>query len=1631
MMIDLHKIKDCLMGMSLFIASLTYSLVAEEVPNENLPPRSSHSIQEVGMVSLKDVESYLNAGQFYNNLGQYQKAIEIYLRGLRDYPSDHDLVLALAYAYLFDGQTEESFTLFQEALRSDVNSVDALIGMGSVKEALKQPKEAQQYYIQALNLSPSREDIKLAIKRTRDQEQELRGVEEKHIRDVASKKEALDAIPYYLQLIELNPHQADYYYLLGLAYRKTDELELAVKALKQALDILPNYMDAQIALAYAYLAGGALEESHTLFENILINDPNNVDALLGLGNVKESLSQFVDAEKIYMHAANLDPSRADVKEALHQLKMQKTSPETSEIYLIELASQKEPAQAIPIYLQLINLNPNHGEYYYLLGQAYRKTNQLQLAKEFLQQAIHLQPRHQDAQVALGYVYFAVGQINESRALFEEILEENPDNVDALLGLGKVFETLQKTDKAKELYYHASALSPTREDVQQALKRIDLPPEKVSQVSSEEKELLDLASQKEPKEAIHLYQKLIKMNPQNADYHYLLGHAYRKIDQIDQAIEALHQAILLNPHHFDAQVDLGFVYLADKQVKESQDVFENLLKEDPDNVDAMLGLGRVYEGLQQNDKAKELYYHASALSPNREDVKESIERINNPQTQISSKETELLDRANNKEPPEAIPLYQELIEMNPLRADYHFLLGQAYKKSNQPSLAMEAFKKTLEIQPEHHDAEVGLAYLYLANQDLESSEFLFEKALQENPTSTDALLGLALIKERQGQKEEAQALYYQILAINPDHQEALQLLGRLQQKEPPQATEETQHPLTEEQLLANQGKQLMDSQQYTDAILLYEHLLKQHPSNTEYLLFLGEAYMRNNEHEEAKNIFRYLLSTQPTNEDARVLLAYTYLSEQNPHEAEALFEDVLKENPHYLDAVVGLGRVRELQGRNQEAEYLYTEALALDPKRRDVLDYLVRLHPEKGLVTKPQTAEEALLAKEAKDALTTGQNQKAIELYQKLIQQNPKAADYYLYLGQALTRSDQRDKAIEAFNKVLEIEPKYEDARIALGSIYLFKQDIKKSEEYFQTVLSHQPNNGEALVGLGRVRVLQNKKNEAKVLFEKALKINPHDELALNYLKQLKGEKSDLAKDHVPAWADEMYKDAVALERLEKNFLALELYAYLTAAFPKNGDYRFKLAKMYQRTNQRDLARQTFFDVLQINPDYEDARVDLAYMYLQDQDVNTARFLFQVTLEHTPKHAEALAGMGRIAMLAGDLEQAEFYFTRALCHDPNLEYALNFYGQVLMQENRYFEAKPRFVRLMKILPKDLIVKRTLFWLREYTDPTVGIGGIKAIEEEKDRFTGRLVARLIEWHKRYELILPVTDRFRLFGRGSLGAIRQVNLGTKINTFNAWIHTHTIRGLYLLTPQWTFDYWAMTVSASNRSKGSVLPTLASTLFIPGVSATYDDNHYRFNLHATDTYLLTKDFTIQKTYLIRIRDTGAYFEKLYDKYQRRIGAGGDYFWYEDRVNNQAFWLSGWAQTGILHPYEDIFALRYQVDYRRFKELIPDYYTFEYQLTHWLNLRFIQTWDDTLRVEAEYWHGWRWTKGRNPASQLVTVTLVNTPITKVYSYIDRVWVNVIKVMSDRLMFRATGQMSRDSFDYTTWAIEGNALYRF
>lgn len=132
--------------------------------------------------------------------------------------------------------------------------------------------------------------------------------------------------------------------------------------------------------------------------------------------------------------------------------------------------------------------------------------------------------------------------------------------------------------------------------------------------------------------------------------------------------------------------------------------------------------------------------------------------------------------------------------------------------------------------------------------------------------------------------------------------------------------------------------------------------------------------------------------------------------------------------------------------------------------------------EKAVSEKCNYSDEILYSFMAKIYIDKGEVSKAIECYEKAL---ANGNDYLtcVSLGMAYHVDGQDDKAIETYNKAIEFNPKKCEAYAAVGAIYLGQNKIKEAKEAFLNAIEITPKLAIAHANLALVYGMEGEKEK--------------------------------------------------------------------------------------------------------------------------------------------------------------------------------------------------------------------------------------------------------------------------------------------------------------------------------------------------------------------------------------------------------------------------------------------------------------------------------------------------------------------------------------------------------------------------
>lgn len=219
----------------------------------------------------------------------------------------------------------------------------------------------------------------------------------------------------------------------------------------------------------------------------------------------------------------------------------KPQPQTPFIVGKSYFSRGEYDKAIIEFEKSIELDENHTESYYYLGQCYLQKGIIEYNNKNIFKAYSLYRKANK---------FAEQVISQ----YEKLIEDNPEDLNSYLRLGYIYETrsivpfINEYDEALEYYLKALALDAVSESKNRTI-----------YVYLNTRAGSIYYQMKDYSQAIEYLVKVKEMSPQNVEAYYYLGLSYDKIGKKEKARECLSLVIELAPQS-------EFAQKAEKEIK---------------------------------------------------------------------------------------------------------------------------------------------------------------------------------------------------------------------------------------------------------------------------------------------------------------------------------------------------------------------------------------------------------------------------------------------------------------------------------------------------------------------------------------------------------------------------------------------------------------------------------------------------------------------------------------------------------------------------------------------------------------------------------------------------------------------------------------------------------------------------------------------------------------------------------------------------------------------------------------------------------------------------------------------------------------------------------------------------------
>jgi tetratricopeptide (TPR) repeat protein len=497
-------------------------------------------------------------------------------------PHYADAVVLLAQLHLRRGDPDAAVLPLTNLLIRDPDNVRAQMLLANAHQARRDPGAAIAIYKKVAAAQPknpepvfflglaylqqgSRGEARQAFEKAHALAPEMLGPIEQLVDLDIAEKQFTAAFQRVNALLDKNPKAPLLHALKAKIYGAQGDLKQAEAALRKAIELDPNFEAAHSMLARLYVRLRQPQKALEVFQAAADRNPKDVGALLQLGVLHHSLSNYTAARDTYEKVLALRPNSALALNNLATLycdqfqqldrayelarrarELDDQSADIADTLGWVLCKRGEYSRALPLLREAASKLTDNPEVLYHLGLVHYMLGQEQPARTALQQALETNrdfPGKTDAQRRLAVL--AIDTKAPSPSLIAELekrLADQPDDPILLGRLGSACEATGATNRAIAAYERAIKQTPRNPPALVALARL-------------------YSAQGDLKKAVATARNARELAPADPSVAHMLGRLVYRDGDHKWALALFQEAAAQRANDPEVLYDLAWAYLA--------------------------------------------------------------------------------------------------------------------------------------------------------------------------------------------------------------------------------------------------------------------------------------------------------------------------------------------------------------------------------------------------------------------------------------------------------------------------------------------------------------------------------------------------------------------------------------------------------------------------------------------------------------------------------------------------------------------------------------------------------------------------------------------------------------------------------------------------------------------------------------------------------------------------------------------------------------------------------------------------------------------------------------------------------------------------------------------------------------
>lgn len=262
----------------------------------------------------------------------------------------------------------------------------------------------------------------------------------------------------------------------AVALQNAGAIEAAKEVFQSVLEAEPKHAAAHYSLGAIAASAGEGLQALMHFQEVVLAFPKFAPAHLALSIVSFNENLLDEALASAERALSLEPDLAGVQEHLDAMKLaaqqrqQTAAGGNSEPNWVtesgrlvgegvNFQTQDQHEQALALFEQALNLEPEHFPALYSIGLSLTRTGRLQEALDYFTRAVAAQPDAAIGHFALGKVLQDLGLVEAALAAFEKSLEIDPQFMQAHNSKAALLQAVNRHHDALTTLVKASEINP--------------------------------------------------------------------------------------------------------------------------------------------------------------------------------------------------------------------------------------------------------------------------------------------------------------------------------------------------------------------------------------------------------------------------------------------------------------------------------------------------------------------------------------------------------------------------------------------------------------------------------------------------------------------------------------------------------------------------------------------------------------------------------------------------------------------------------------------------------------------------------------------------------------------------------------------------------------------------------------------------------------------------------------------------------------------------------------------------------------------------------------------------------------------------------------------------------------------